>query len=298
MPLDTSIHLRSFLPEIVGCEPNLRETLEHALRTEGSLSRATLAYSISRELGVGDSKSQSLAAAVEFYHLASLLLDDLPCMDNADTRRGHPCAHTLFGESPTVLAALALINRAYGMIWGCLAGLEEGVSLEAAALVDECLGLRGILNGQALDLNFQSTDRSSKTIEEIALEKTGSLFRLCLLLPAIVGGASRYEKHHLTQLASLWGSAYQVADDLKDVLVGESSSGKTAQRDETLGRPNMALALGVEDTTEMLSERMRAASASTEALSKSGECAWSGVTAFQKEFLAKVEPLLAEQAVA
>lgn len=298
MPFETLVQLEALLPDLGRCEGKLGATLAYALSTQGSLARARLAYSVASELELPDSNCVGLAAAVEFFHIASLLLDDLPCMDDADTRRGSTCAHQIFGESATILASLALINRAYFLMYQSFGSANPGDAQEANRLADDCLGLSGIVNGQALDLNFKDTDRTPEVVRQIALQKTGALFRLCLVLPAVVGGASRYEKMHLSRLADLWGAAYQVADDLKDVLLAEASAGKTVRQDESLGRPNMALQIGVEKAASELGIMMREAASSVKALSSGYPRRWFGVSLFQKEFLAKVEPLLSHQAVA
>lgn len=298
MSFESLIQLGAMLPELGRCEGKLRDTLSYALKSQGSLSRARLAYSVASELELPDNDCIGLAAGIEFFHIASLMLDDLPCMDDADTRRGQACAHQVYGESSTILASLALINRAYFLMYRAFGSATKSDGQEANRLADECLGLTGIVNGQALDLNFQGTDRSPEVVRLVAQQKTGALFRLCLVLPAILGGASRYEKMHLARLAELWGLAYQAADDLKDVLMSETNTGKTVRQDEELGRPNVALSLGVEDATVELDRMMREASCSVLALSSGYPRRWLGVALFQKEFLAKVEPLISREAVA
>lgn len=298
MPFDTLVQLESLLPDLHRCEGTLRSALIHVLNTHGSLSRARLAYSVASELDISDSNCIGLAASIEFFHIASLLLDDLPCMDDADTRRGEACVHRLYGESAAILAALALINRGYYLMYRTFGSADRSDAEDANRLADECLGLSGIVNGQALDLNFQGTDRSPEVVKLIAQQKTGALFRLCLVLPAMVGGASRYEKLHLTRLADLWGTAYQIADDLKDVLVGEANAGKTVRQDEALGRPNMALQAGVEVAKAELERQVQESSCSVDALTSGYPRRWLGVSLFQKEFLAKIEPLLSHEEVA
>lgn len=298
MPFHSLTELKGLLPEIDSCEPKLREVLHYVLGTQGSLSRARLAYSVASELELPEDKRIRLAASVEFFHVASLLLDDLPCMDDADTRRGELCAHRRFGESSTILASLALINRAYSLLFQTFIGLDAEAANEANELANDCLGLAGIVNGQALDLNFGDGPRTPEAVTRVALLKTGALFRMCLLLPAVVAGASRYEKMHLARLSNLWGAAYQIADDLKDVLQAESLTGKSVRQDEVLGRPNLAIVMGVEQAIDELTRVLEASQRAVSALSGPGENSWVGVVAFQKEFLAKIEPLLAKQAVA
>jgi geranylgeranyl pyrophosphate synthase len=201
-------------------------------------------------------RTAAIAAALEQFHLASLLLDDLPCMDDAQTRRGLTCTHRVYGESFAILAALAFINRAYFLVWDALKGTPAQAQGEANALLDACLGLNGILNGQALDLAFASTDRSAATIERIALLKTGSLLRLSMLLPAISGGIDPAARRLLRRLADLWGCLYQLLDDFKDVEWGQAASGKTPLRDVSLGRPNQALALGREQALARMRQQL------------------------------------------
>lgn len=294
MPFKDLSCLQGYLPELPYCETRLGDALRYVLEAPGSLSRARLAYSVASEVKLPEDDALRLAVAIEFFHIASLLLDDLPCMDNSDTRRDQACTHRLHGEGTAILAALALINRAYSLLWLAMGRRNA----EALRLIDECLGLSGIVNGQSLDLNFGNGDTGADAIEEIARQKTGALFRLCLLLPAIIGGASRYEKMHLARLSALWGSAYQIADDLKDVLLGEGASGKTSQRDARLGRPNMALALGVEPATRILRRHLDDASASTKSLSEAGTRSWAGLSGFQTEFIARISPLMERQAIA
>lgn len=298
MPFQSLTQLKALLPELDDCEPTLRDTLLYVLNTQGSLSRARLAYSVASGLEIEEDKRICLAASIEFFHVASLLLDDLPCMDNADTRRGAVCAHRRFGESSSILAALSLINRGYSLLFEAFIGLDHDRAREANQLVNDCLGLAGIVNGQALDLNFKRGSRDAEEVTRVALLKTGALFRLCLMLPAIVGSASRYEKMHLSRLSGIWGAAYQVADDLKDLLQGENLTGKSARKDEALGRPNLALVLGVENAMLELGRLVDEAEAAVRSLSDSDPRLWVGVTLFQKEFSAKVEPLLTKQEVA
>src|ERR1035437_7354689 len=96
-------------------DPHFEEALRHVLDNPGSLVRPRLVYEDAMAYGLDPAHAQDLAIALEYFHTASLLFDDLPCMDNAQERRGAPCAHIVFGEAGAILSALALINRAYGL---------------------------------------------------------------------------------------------------------------------------------------------------------------------------------------
>jgi geranylgeranyl pyrophosphate synthase len=194
--------------------------------------------------------AMNLGIAFEYFHTASLVFDDLPAMDNATSRRSAPCVHVKFGESSAMLAALALINRAYAMTWRVFATCPAALQADAMRYLEERLGVGGLLNGQSLDLNYAHLPHDRQTTERIARGKTVSLIQLTLVLPAMLGGATRREVQLFERMATCWGLAYQMVDDLKDVLQSSAESGKTASRDLQLDRPNIALAIGVEETLD------------------------------------------------
>jgi len=231
-------------------EPHLAGVLRHALTHPGSLARAQLAYGLGRCHGLAPKIARELAIAIEYFHTASLLFDDMPAMDDARERRGTPCAHLVYGEAATTLGALALITRAYQLLWGALGPLPARRRERGADLTAACLGPAGVLHGQALDLHFSSAGASSaagvaRRVAEVAEHKTVPLVRLPLVLPALVAGAPEAELDLLERLASAWGFAYQILDDFKDCLLCPAESGKTNGRDVALGRPNLPEATGV-----------------------------------------------------
>lgn len=228
-----------------GTEPRLRDALGHVLAHPGSLVRAQLAYRIMRARGVEESRALAVAVAIEYFHTASLVFDDMPPMDNALERRGSPCAHVVYGEATATLAGLALINRGYALLWQVIGALPETTRLDASRLVTHCLGVQGILNGQSRDLNFHTSARREREVLEVAEGKTVTLIRLTLLLPALVSGVTPAEREHLEQLATLWGLAYQIMDDFKDRLMTPAETGKTAERDASLQRPNLPATIGL-----------------------------------------------------
>jgi geranylgeranyl pyrophosphate synthase len=178
-------------------------------------------------------------------------------MDNATERRGMPCLHLVYGESGAILAALALVNRAYSLLWQAVAECPPSLQVRALKYVERNLGVEGLLNGQSLDLRYGSLTHNRQTTERIALGKTVSLIRLALVLPAQLGGASEPELHLLDRIAIFWGLSYQILDDLKDVMQSSEQSGKTTARDAKLDRPNIALILGVDASLMRLTRLMR-----------------------------------------
>jgi geranylgeranyl diphosphate synthase type II len=203
--------------------------------------------------------AERLACAVEYWHLASLLLDDLPCMDDGEARRGRPCLHRLHGEPTTILTALALINRAYALVGEVFMTRSVKVRREALALVEGIMGPNGILGGQAADLAFVAAPGGASGISRIALQKTGALLWLCLALPSLWAAPGATRRRMLRRLGLYWGLAYQAINDLGDVLSNPVQMGKSAGRDATLRRPNLALALGVPATRLRVARLLRQA---------------------------------------
>lgn len=233
-------------------DSGLAGALRHVLRNPGSLVRPRLVYQMASAYGLGPLQAEQLAVALEYFHTASLLFDDLPCMDDAQERRGAPCTHRLYGEDGAILAALALINRAYALVWRAVLGYPAARQLEALTFVEQCLGVEGLLNGQSLDLHFFRLPQTRETTEHIARGKTVSLVRLTLALPAILGGATIRELQLIERISTFWGLSYQIVDDLKDVLQGAGKSGKTSARDTLLGRPNLAAVIGIPAAVQRL----------------------------------------------
>lgn len=243
---------RELLPVGPALEDHLRGVIDDTLGHRGSLFRAQLVFAAARRRGLQAERARELAVAIEYFHTASLLFDDLPAMDDARERRGFACAHVRHGEAAAMLGALALINQGYALLWRVLGQLGPRRSERAARLVNECLGLHGILDGQAHDLHFQSSARGEAEVLAVAHGKTVTLIRLTLLLPAIAGGARRKEVAQLERLALAWGHAYQIADDFKDLLMDDAETGKSVRRDGLLGRPNLPVAIGRSAALERL----------------------------------------------
>ncbi|UWZ85676.1 polyprenyl synthetase family protein [Occallatibacter riparius] len=233
-------------------EPRLDSALRHVLRHPGSLVRPRVVYQMARAYGIENRAAMDLGIALEYFHTASLIFDDMPAMDNASSRRGAPCVHVKYGESSAMLAALALINRAYALTWRAISQCPHAAQAHAMRYLEDRLGVNGLLNGQSLDLHYSELPHDRETTERVACGKTVSLIRLTLVLPAMLGGASARELQLFERMATCWGLAYQMVDDLKDVMQSSVASGKTAARDLHLDRPNIALAIGVPDALARL----------------------------------------------
>ena len=257
---DTNLYAESFnsgLPLPASLDPHFEEAIRHVLDNPGSLVRPRIVFQGGIAYGLENTRAMDLAIALEYFHTASLLFDDLPCMDNAIERRGAPCVHLAYGEAGAILAALALINRAYALSWRAASGSSSSSQSRALAYIERCLGVEGLLNGQSLDLHYTTLPHTREITERIARGKTVSLIRLTLVLPAILGEAAEREIQLLERIALYWGLSYQIVDDLKDVLQTAAEAGKTVARDILLDRPNIASAIGAQDAIARLDRFMR-----------------------------------------
>jgi geranylgeranyl diphosphate synthase type II len=255
--LRRAFHAGLSLPH--GTEPHLAGALRHALEHPGSMVRAELAFRVGASFGLSEERAENLAIAIEYFHTASLLFDDLPAMDDAQLRRGIPCAHHVYGEGAAILAALGLINRAYALVWKTVAGLPPEAQTAGLAYLERHLGVMGLLNGQSEDLHYSRFAARLRGPQAIAMGKTVSLIRLALVLPAIVAQARGQEARMLERLAIFWGLSYQTLDDLKDVLSSSEAHGKTTARDAFLDRPNLALVIGVPESFDRVDRLMNMA---------------------------------------
>jgi geranylgeranyl diphosphate synthase type II len=243
---------RDSLPLPSNVEPRLKQALEHILLNPGSLIRPGVLLGVALDYGLAEKAATDLAIGIEYFHSASVIFDDLPSMDDATERRGRPCVHIKYGEASAILAALALVNRAYALTWRAISTAPADVHAQAQSYLERSLGVDGLLNGQSMDLHFASLPHDLRTTELAAIGKTVSLVRITLVLPALLGRASEREVRLLERIAMCWGLSYQIVDDLKDRLQSSNESGKTSSRDLELDRPNLALAIGIEGALNRL----------------------------------------------
>lgn len=213
--------LSSFI-EKMGKKTVLRDACEYALESGGKRLRPLLVLMIADALGRNCNVMPS-AIGVECFHTASLIADDLPCMDNDDSRRGKPSLHKVFGESTALLTSYTLIASGYGSIYENAHLMHQNErfrdsSDQRAVLCLEgatrCAGLRGATQGQFLDLS--PPDRTLSTVLDVIVKKTATLFEIAFLFGFLFGGGDLSLVPSLQKCAGHLGIAFQIADDLED----------------------------------------------------------------------------------
>ena len=168
------------------------------------------------------------AAVMELVHASSLILDDLPCMDDAPLRRGRRSNHLEFGEAIAILAAFGLLNLAHGTI---ARSYEPALAARIASLLADAIGVDGLIGGQAADLLATEQQIGFEMLERIHRGKTGALFSAAATGGALAAGATPPQVHALAAYAKNLGLAFQIVDDLLDVEGDPAETGKTLRRD-------------------------------------------------------------------
>lgn len=225
--LERTLHFA--LSEGGGSPPaRLTDALAYAVFPGGARVRPRLCLEVARASGVTTDLAYAAAASVELLHCASLVHDDLPCFDDGETRRGHPSVHRVYGDATAVLVGDGLIVASFETLTRALAARPEVGYAPLLALLAAAGARRGLVAGQAWELE--------KEVDLAAYHraKTASLFEASAELGALVSGvpASPFASFGRT-----FGMAYQLADDVADVLGDSALLGKPTGRDQELGRP-------------------------------------------------------------
>ena len=170
-----------------------------------------------------------LACAVEYVHTYSLIHDDLPCMDNDDMRRGKPSCHKQFGEATALLAGDALLTHAFQII--AVSNIDDEKKALAVQLLSQNSGVEGMLGGQVIDLKYESESPTLKQLLSVHRLKTGALISAACLLGCIAAGASDVQISAASRFAYNLGIAFQIKDDILDVVGDSNILGKPAGSD-------------------------------------------------------------------
>ena len=209
----------------------LFEAMEYSLLAGGKRLRPIFALDFCRMCG-GDWKNAApFAAAIEMIHTYSLIHDDLPCMDNDDFRRGRPTNHKVFGEAMAVLAGDALLTDAFMV--ASLAKLPRPEDMAFAIdILAHTAGSMGMVGGQVLDMNSQERECTEEEILNIQTRKTGALINAACVLGVIAGGGTEAQIEAAAKFASGLGLAFQIRDDMLDVIGTQEEMGKGVGTDE------------------------------------------------------------------
>ena len=209
----------------------LFEAMEYSLLAGGKRLRPIFAMEFCRICGEDWKKAAPFAAAIEMIHTYSLIHDDLPCMDNDDFRRGRPTNHKVYGEAMACLAGDALLTDAFAM--AATAQVEPKQLVLAIQVLSECAGSLGMVGGQVLDIMSESRELNEQEVIDIQSRKTGALINAACVMGAIAGGASQEQIEAAARFAGALGLAFQIRDDMLDVIGTQEEMGKGVGTDAT-----------------------------------------------------------------
>jgi geranylgeranyl diphosphate synthase type II len=250
-------HLERYLTKADGAPDAILQAMRYSLFAGGKRLRPILAMA-GCELchGLLDDV-MPLACAIEMIHTYSLIHDDLPAMDNDDYRRGRPTNHKVFGEGMAVLAGDGLLNYAFEIM---LDGeFIDSNRLKAVRLVAQAAGIRGMIGGQVMDLQLEGKEARLDQIEAMHRKKTGALIDASVLAGAIAAGCSEQQYRALAEFSSRIGLAFQITDDILDVIGDEKVMGKKAGSDAIKAKPTYATILGIENSRKKVEKLAREA---------------------------------------
>lgn len=225
----------------------LYDSVNYSLKIGGKRVRPTFCFLVGELFGVERNRLASLACAVEMIHTASLIMDDLPHMDNGKIRRGKPANHMVYGQDVAALASIGLLMRAYELIAEDKK-MSDKNRTEIIGNLAINVGLNGMVGGQFVDLKFSNPNIDSSIMEYIHFHKTASLFIASGKGAAIIGKADDEERLAIEDYAKYLGFAFQVADDLMDSIGSAEVAGKDKEKD----RGNFVKLLGVSDSKKII----------------------------------------------
>jgi geranylgeranyl diphosphate synthase type II len=246
----------------------LHQAMRYSLLAGGKRIRPLLTIQVACDFGASEADALDPACAIEMIHTASLILDDLPCMDDASLRRKKPANHLEFGEDTAILAATALLNRAFGVVAEC-DRLPASTRLELTRILSDAVGSNGIIAGQFCDLRMnrgQAEDVAGLT--EMYVQKTGALFVAALEAGARVAGVDETWVRAVREYAIYLGLAFQLLDDLLDAFGTADTIGKDVGQDRE--KVNLASRLGAQGARLEVNRYVESAAMALEPLGESG----------------------------
>ncbi|MEO1135701.1 MAG: polyprenyl synthetase family protein [Pseudomonadota bacterium] len=225
--------LAELFPEHSSTSHGLRAAIAHGLMSPGKRLRPLITLLACRQCGGDPAEALDGACAVEMMHAASLIIDDLPCMDDASLRRNCVATHVAYGEGVSILAAITLVNDAYRII----AQMERIDPRERILITEKlsmAIGLEGLAGGQERDLarHGDAPQGGMREIEQSHMEKTGALFAAAAGIGAVIAGARAVEIEAMEKYGGALGLAYQTFDDVIDSECDETQTGKDAGKDQ------------------------------------------------------------------
>lgn len=248
--------LPSFLPTAINGQGEVVEAMKYSLTNGGKRLRPVLALEFCKACGGDRHEALEGACAVEFVHTYSLIHDDLPCMDNDDFRRGKPSCHKEFSEEIALLAGDGLLTHAFQIISD--SDMNAEAKAKAVSLLAENAGVGGMLGGQVLDLKYEVGDPTVRELLTVHKMKTGALIAAACIMGCIAAGADSAKIAAASKFAYYIGIAFQIKDDILDVVGNSDKLGKPVGSDAENNKTTYVTKVGLtkaQSDVELLTQK-------------------------------------------
>ncbi len=246
-------YLEHSLPASLRDPEQLYESMRYSLLAGGKRIRPILTIATAQALGYDDDAMLPFAASLEFIHTYSLVHDDLPAMDDDDYRRGRLTNHKVYGDGMAILAGDALQTMAFELCSQDV-GSHGPTASQQLQIVRELAfgsGHQGMVGGQVMDIQAENQEVELSHLQKIHAHKTGQLIRAAVRIGGIIGGASSMQLDDLTGYAEDIGLAFQIADDVLNMVGTREELGKDAGTDEKRGKQTYPSFFGVEGSKKL-----------------------------------------------
>ena len=252
-------HLMDFIPNIDNKSISLYESMKYSLTAGGKRLRPVLLLAACEFAGGNIREAIPYACAIEYIHTYSLIHDDLPAMDNDDLRRGLPTNHKVYGDAIAILAGDGLLNCAFEAISKDMMLFYDSPEkirkiVNAAYEIAKGAGVRGMVAGQVSDIEAENAIASKEMLEYIHLNKTGALIRAAIKAGLYLGNPVDSMISDLEKYSENLGIAYQIADDIMDVVGNPDEMGKAAGSDEKKHKNTYTSILDIDHARNRLDE--------------------------------------------
>lgn len=238
-------------------DEHLARAMRYSLAAGGKRLRPLLLMATATGLGAELATTIPAAAAVEFIHTYSLIHDDLPAMDDAQTRRGQAANHIRFGEATAILAGDALLTDAFSLV--SASPVTPPRQNELVRLLAAGAGSFGMVAGQQMDLDGSNQRLTAGQLDNLNAHKTGALIRAAVDMGAVIGDADTATRAALQDFAAAFGLGFQLLDDIEDVTMSAGELGKPVHQDDANGKNTYVALLGLPGARAVLRKQVDAA---------------------------------------
>ena len=249
--------LDQYLPPKEGLQKTVLTAMNTTVKAGGKRLRPMLINETYKIFGGEGDIVKPFMAAIEMIHTYSLIHDDLPALDNDDYRRGQKTCHIVYGEDMAILAGDALLNYAYEVATKAfdLADQDEMMNVvEAVKILARKPGIYGMIGGQVADVELEGTPLSMEQILFIHKNKTSALIEACMMIGAVLAGASKEDVMAMEECGEYIGLAFQIQDDILDLTGDEEEIGKPVGSDEKNHKPTYVTLKGLEQSAKDVEE--------------------------------------------